>query len=109
MTHFREFTRRETKARKQHICAECLTAIETGTVYIRNGQQMGGEFSSIARHANCLIVADRFAGLLMTGLSFRLFLMAGIKNNPDIWPKIKASIEKEFPDVVLRLSLAGAE
>lgn len=109
MTHFREFTRRETKARKAHVCAECHTPIEVGTIYIRNGQQMGREFSSIARHVNCLIVADRFAGLLMTGVSFRLFLLPGIKNNPDIWPKIKTSIAKEFPDVVLRLSLAGAE
>ena len=79
MTHFKEFTRRETKARIPHQCAECLGGIDKGTVYIRNGQQMGREFSTVARHSDCLLVADRFAGLLETGLGFRFFLSFGIK------------------------------
>jgi len=108
MVIFKEFTRRETKARKEHICAECKTPIEKGSVYIRNGQQLGREFTSVARHSDCLIVADRFSGMLMTRQGFRMFLAAGISQNPNIWPTIRDSICDEFPQVIERMAKAGA-
>jgi len=107
MAMFQEYTRRETKARKAHICAECKTPIEKGTVYIRNGQKLGHEFSTVARHSDCLNVADRFSGMLMTHQGFRMFLVAGISRNPNIWPTIRDSICDEFPMVIERMAKAG--
>lgn len=106
MTRFREFTRRETKARIEHVCAECRQPIAKGSVYIRNGQQLDAEFSTVARHNDCLIVADRFAGLLTVHHGIRMFLVAGIKACPNILPTIRDSTAVEFPDVALRIAKA---
>ncbi|MGB6229489.1 MAG: hypothetical protein WBF53_05115 [Litorimonas sp.] len=102
--YFEEYTRRVVQARQAHVCAECRGEIAADTTYVRNGQRLGVQITTVARHAECLAFADRFRDLLTTDQGLPLHLHAAIAAQPALIEAIGDLVEDEHRIVVTRLS-----
>lgn len=100
---YSETTKREKKARKVHICNECETEIEKGSVYIGNSSVIEGRYEPMRRHSDCIEAAELLEAEGLKGGTYgRFFLKVMIERNPEVTPQLDALLI-DFPDVLERL------
>lgn len=104
---YTETTKRPRKARTPKKCAECLTEIAAGTIYIANSESYEGRYNPLHRHEDCIAAAIAVDAEITHDGDVAMFLHTAIRKNPSLVPSLPEILE-EYPDVLKRLGLTNS-